>query len=452
MLRKISILYISQLIKAILPLVFVPLTISVLGVEKYGLVAFMIMLIGVLGIMDLGISGALIKTVSIGRDNLVVFTKILSIFFKILFLFLLISIVLSAFFVFFADEIYSDWLKTTVLRDEALTSIKLIGFILACVYFKSYLSSFIQGMEKQVYLAIWGIVYATSFYAGSYYLIRYVNASLSFFFEVLSVIALIDIVVLALLLTFIIYKHKKCVKSLCNTAAIDDEVVSLSSIIKLSLHLSGLSVIWVIATQVDKIALSTYSHLSDYANYQIAAQLAATVTMLTMPISQYLMPRLSSLYKKEQYQEFVKELSISVFGFAVLIIPIAPYFFMFGDKLISIWMMKDHLGGQINEHARWLVSAAVVSSLMNFLFITLYAMNRLKTHFYVYSIYSILTIPLSILVAKHYGAEGSAKFLFLHSLVFMVFWGGGYEFSSEKNTDSASTVTVVSFIYINFEF
>lgn len=422
MLWKISILYLSQIIKVMLPLLFVPLTISVLGVEKYGLISFMTMFIGFLGIMDLGISGALIRIISTNRNDFASFNKVLSVFFKVIFFSLSLSIVLSAAFIFFADGIYSSWLRTTVSRDDAILSIKFIGFIVACVYFKSYISSFILGMEKQECVAIWGVVYSFAFYCGSYCFIKYVSASLILFFEVLAMINLVDILALALLLFFIIYRHKKNVIILSDTNPSD--TVTLTSMIKLSFHLSGLSIIWTIATQIDKIALSMYSYLDDYTHYQIATQLAATVTMLTIPLSQYLMPRLSSLYKREQHRDLIKELSISFFWFAFLIIPVAPYFFIFGDKLISIWIMSDYLGEQINKNACWLISSAIINALMNFLFITLFSMERLKMHFYVYSIYSILTIPMSIIVAKYYGAEGSSIFTFLHSFCFMFFWGG----------------------------
>ncbi len=248
MLKKLSTLYMSQLLKAILPLIFVPMTISILGVEEYGLVSFMTMLIGVLGVFDMGISGTFIKTVSVGKDNAVTYDKVISVFLKAICFFFLISLILSLVFFVFADNIYTSWLKTNVNYAEALVSIKLIGFILACTYFKSYISSFLQGMEKQVHLSLWGAVYSILFYAGAYYSIKYVESSLSFFFFILSLVVLVDIIVLSSILILIIHNHKKSISTVesMSVSSEDEMDLSVSGIIKLSLHLSGLSFVLII--------------------------------------------------------------------------------------------------------------------------------------------------------------------------------------------------------------
>lgn len=430
MIKKISVLYLSQLCKTVLPLIFVPLTISLLGVEQYGLVTFMAMLIGLLGILDLGISGTFIRQVSISKDSLTLFDSVLKVFIRAIILFLGISFLIFILFYVLSHIIYSNWLNTSVDEQISVFVIKTIGLILACTYFKSYISSFMQGLEKQVPLAIWSMIYSTLFYAGSYYFVLFSDGSsfdgniLTLYFISLSVIMFIDVSVLSLMLLIYILSKRRALK---NSKGIiecaESETSSLGALIKFAIHLSGLSFIWMVATQVDKVVLSTYARLDAYAHYQIAAQLAMTITLLAAPVSQYLMPRLSSLYKKNDKVLFIKEVSYFIFIFSLFIVPIAPYFFIYGGELISMWMRNELLGYKINVYAFWLVSATLTSVVMNFLFIVLYAMNKLKFHFYAYAAYSVLTIPCSIFVAKYFGAEGSAKFLFLHSLIFMLVWG-----------------------------
>lgn len=430
MIKKISVLYLSQLCKTVLPLFFVPLTISLLGVEQYGLVTFLAMLIGLLGILDLGISGTFIRQVSISKDNLTLFDSILKVFIRAVILFLGVSFFIFIFFYALSNIIYSHWLNTRVDEQVSIFVIKAMGLILACTYFKSYISSFMQGLEKQVPLAIWNIVYSVLFYAGSYYFVLYFcgNESndriLTLYFISLSVIMFIDVSVLSLMLLFYIVSNRRTLRNTRDVIeCAESETASLRDLIKFAIHLSGLSFIWMVATQVDKVVLSTYARLDAYAHYQIAAQLAMTITMLAVPVSQYLMPRLSSLYKKDNNVLFIKEVSYFIFIFSLFVVPISPYFYIYGERLISVWMGNKLLGEEINAYAFWLVSATLTSVIMNFLFIVLYAMNKIKMHFYAYASYSVLTIPCSIFVAKYYGAAGSAKFLFLHSLIFMLVWG-----------------------------
>jgi hypothetical protein len=45
--------------------------------------------------------------------------------------------------------------------------------------------------------------------------------------------------------------------------------------------------IWVIASQVDKIALSTYTTLTNYTQYQIGGQLSAVILTLVIPCHKF---------------------------------------------------------------------------------------------------------------------------------------------------------------------
>jgi O-antigen/teichoic acid export membrane protein len=56
---KTSTVMLSKIISATISLVFVPIYIKLLGVESYGLVAFYLLLMGVLVVVDLALSTAL---------------------------------------------------------------------------------------------------------------------------------------------------------------------------------------------------------------------------------------------------------------------------------------------------------------------------------------------------------------------------------------------------------
>ncbi|WP_140919904.1 lipopolysaccharide biosynthesis protein [Limnobaculum xujianqingii] len=427
MLKKITILYSSQIYRAIIPLIFVPYTIGILGAENYGLVSFFTMLIGLIGILDAGIGSAFIKIVSTNRFNQYSFQKVISLFLKVFFIFLIIACIIIVSFYFSSDYIVIGWLKTSINYPEAIYCIKLIGIILSIMYLKSFVSSFINGMERQDILALWGIIYTTLFYCGSYLAIKNVSNDLYTFFKIILFVSILDFSIISFIWILLVFFNIKLTKKKINETTQFDKIAdefSLLKIAKFSLQLSGLSIIWIIATQIDKVVLSKYLILEEYANYQIAAQLATTISIFTVPLTQFLLPRLSVLYKDKNEKEFLRIYNISLFVFVALLSPIIPYFFLFGDDIISLWIRSDLLGANINGYAKWLIAAALIAGIMNFVFIILYAQGKLKNHFYAYIIYSSLTIPLSVLIAKYYGAVISAKFVFIHSLLFMIFWGG----------------------------
>lgn len=429
MFKKAFILYGCQIYKAVLPLAFTPLILNTLGAERYGMIAFFYMLVGLLGLLDAGVSGSFLKLVATNRSKLISYKKVTILFCKVFVVFIFISIVLWLCF-FIGDEyIATNWLNTSIESSEATYAIKTIGFILATLYIKSYLSSFLNGMEKQEWVTIWSVGYSSLFYFLSYYAIKNIDDTLIAFFKVMFVLSLLDLLVVICLVMVVYFKHYRILSlELLNKGAgsnfsCDDEL-SLKRTLRFSIQLSGLSIIWVVATQIDKFILSAYISLDEYAKYQIAVQLCSVIAIFSGPLTQILLPRLSSLYASNQLQEYSKLYCSSIILFIGILSPLLPYFFIFGNDLITLWMKDTMLSQSINMYAKWLMAASFIAATMNFVFICLYSLGQLKYHFYAYATYSLFTIPLSIFVAKNYGAIGSAKFVFFHTLIFMLVWGG----------------------------
>ncbi|MFM5541680.1 lipopolysaccharide biosynthesis protein [Aeromonas veronii] len=428
MFKKAFILYGCQIYKAVLPLAFTPLILNTLGAERYGMIAFFYMLVGLLGLLDAGISGSFLKLVATNRDVTINYRKVTVLFVKVLLLFIFISGGVILFFIISDNFIATSWLKTSIEKHEAIYSIKAIGFILAALYIKSYLSSFLNGMEKQEWVNIWSVFYSSLFYFGTFYAIREIESTLYVFFNVMLTLAMLDVLAIFGLAIYAYISHINKLKIESNRRYELDEKngneLKFKNVLRFSLQLSGLSLIWVVATQIDKFVLSAYISLEEYAKYQIAVQVCAVIAIFSSPLTQLLLPRLSALYADNKLNEYAKLYCSVMLIFIIFFAPIMPYFFIFGDDLIALWMGDCILAKSINAYAKWLVSAAYIAATMNFIFILLYTLGQLKKHFYAYAIYSCFTIPLSIFFAKNYGAVGSAKFVFWHTFIFMLLWGG----------------------------
>lgn len=430
MFKKAFILYGCQIYKAVLPLAFTPLILNILGAERYGMIAFFYMLVALLGLLDAGVSGSFLKLVATNRSRLIAYKKVAILFCKAFVVFIFISIVLWLCFYVGDEYIATNWLNSSIESSEATYAIKAIGFILAALYIKSYLSSFLNGMEKQEWVTIWSVGYSSLFYFISYYAIKNIDNTLITFFDVMFAVSLLDLFVVICLVVVVYFKHCRTLNlELLNNKGADSNLpcsdeLSIKRTLRFSIQLSGLSLIWVVATQVDKFVLSAYISLDEYAKYQIAVQLCSVIAIFSGPLTQILLPRLSSLHASNQLQEYSKLYCSSILIFIGVLSPLLPYFFIFGDDLITLWMKDTMLSQSINMYAKWLVAAAFIAATMNFVFICLYTLNQLKYHFYAYATYSLFTIPLSIFVAKNYGAIGSAQFVFCHTLIFMLVWGG----------------------------
>lgn len=425
MLKKIFLLYSSQLYRAAFPLLLVPLIIGLLGTEQYGIVSFFTMLITLIGLLDAGISGTFIKLIAINKNQLENFTKVISLFLKVLCGFSVIACIVAFIFNFFSLYIVNDWLKTSLSIGETVYCIKITGVILALLYIRSYLQSFINGMERQDLIAVWGMCYTTCFYGGGFAVLAFYSNTLSTLFLTWLALSILDVIVTILCVFYIIRHQRKQLKRIHENESdlpIESDI-SFKNVIKFSLQLSGLSMIWVIASQVDKIALSTFTSLTKYTQYQIGSQLSAVVLTLVIPLSQILLPRLSALIKERKEQQYIKLFSYASLAYIVILAPLVPYMFIFGADLVSLWLKNNELGFIVNQYAKWLVSATFFAGIMNFVFILLYSTGKLKYHFYAYAGYSVITIPLTILIAKFWGPESTSIFYLVHTLLFLVLWG-----------------------------
>lgn len=293
MIKKIGVLYVSQIYKAVLPLIFVPLIMKELGVEEYGMVSFFSMLLGWLGLFDAGISGTFIKLVATNKNEKNRFNKVCALFSKVSILFILIAIFLAVFVILNASNIATKWLNTSIDVGVVEYCIGIIGVILSVSYLRTYVASFLNGMEKQMLIAGWSILSTSALYFLPYWVIKNIDNKLSLYFSVIAIVSAVDLVMHVLMVAFTINSNRLRLGALPPVIVLSDTSISFTSVLKFSLQLSGLSLIWVVATQIDKLVLSTYSELSAYAHYQIAAQVGASLAIFSSPLSQILLPRLS---------------------------------------------------------------------------------------------------------------------------------------------------------------
>lgn len=108
------------------------------------------------------------------------------------------------------------------------------------------------------------------FYFLSYYAIKNIDDTLIAFFKVMFVLSLLDLLVVICLVMVVYFKHYRILslellnKGTGSNFSCDDEL-SLKRTLRFSIQLSGLSIIWVVATQIDKFILSAYISLDEYA-------------------------------------------------------------------------------------------------------------------------------------------------------------------------------------------
>lgn len=426
MLVKLLTLYLAQLLKVVLPLLFIPLIINLVGIEQYGLVSFLMLLISLLGLIDAGISGGMVRLISTTKDDHVLLKNSLSLWSKVFKFVIFISALIVFIFFVAAESISLYWIKSDLDESFLKKCLNIIGVITALTFLRGYLISKVVGYEKHIQLSIWQTLIVASQYIFSYAALIYINNTIDVYLYSIAVFTIIDcIVVLCLGIIFTCKNRKHLVQTNQSThAGIEQtDIVGTKQFLANTVSLSSLTIVWTIASQSDKIILSSAVDIKEFSYYQIAAQVSLCINLLIMPLNQYLMPRLSNMYAVGQKDAFTQLWFYFLFYFAVFLAFFSPLYIFYGQTVIELWLGDKVLGENVHTVLRWLFFSAIFQAISNFLFIYYYVINELNKQLVAYLIYFFLTLPCVYFIALFYGAEACAIFIMCSSFVFLLAWG-----------------------------
>ncbi|MEL4340213.1 oligosaccharide flippase family protein [Shewanella xiamenensis] len=429
MLIKLLSLYSAQLLKVVLPLLFIPLIINLVGIEQYGLVSFLMLLISLLGLIDAGISGGMVRLISTTKDNLILLKGSLSLWSRVLALVVFLSILIAFIFFAAADLISLYWIKSDLDESFLKKCLNIIGIITALTFIKGYLISKVVGYEKHVQLSAWQALIVASQYIFSYVALIYINNTIEVYLYAIAVFTIIDCIVVLTMGVVFSYKNRTDLlqssqSSHHNIEKMSESEVGMKQFLANSVSLSSLTIIWTLASQADKIILSSAVDIETFSYYQIAAQVSLCINLLIMPLNQYLMPRLSSMYAAGQTDSFTKLWFYFLFYFSGFLAFFSPLYIFYGQTVIELWLGDEVLSDNVHIFLRWLFFSAIFQAVSNFLFIYYYAINKLNKQLVAYLVYCVLTLPCVYVIALFYGAEACSIFVMFSSFVFLSVWGG----------------------------
>ena len=421
--KSLAITFSVQVYSIIVTLALTPILISMVGAEGFGLIGFFLILQTLIQILDAGISGTLSRQIAISKFCLNAYRKFLSDFYKIYFGFFIIGICFFLFSVLFSVETSKNWFDTT-LESELLTYCLIaMAASVAIKYFSGPLKSGLIGLESHKVIGAINFIAATLRYPGGILILFSFDNSLKHYFTYQVLVAFFE----WFLLQIFFYKDSNKILLVARVNS-DVEPQSLRTLLSLSLQLSVLSILWVIVSQLDKLLLSGVMTLERFGYYSLAVSVTGVILTLNIPLSQVLMPHLSSLAGVSSKQEYIKVFISALVGATVFFIPLSLVLFIYGEELVWAWTGDKKVASEAYQYIKWLALGNLIAVFMNFSFLLQFTLKKLKKHVLAYAVYCALLIPCMIFVVNQYEGEGAALFWFVHNAVFFIVWGG-YSFS-----------------------
>jgi O-antigen/teichoic acid export membrane protein len=407
--------YASQIYVAVIGIVVVPVLIRFLGPESYGLVGFYAMIQAWFNLLDMGMSPSVSRETARYQGGASTAMRYRSLVRALEFLFLLFAISGGAALFLGAGTIAERWLnfQELPLRD-VVYSLQIMALIVALRWSCGLYRGVIIGSQRQVWLSVFNIVIATLRFVVVLLVLMIVGATPSVFFTYQLCIALIELAFLAgFAYRMLPYMHAG--------ERIKWEWAPLRPVLWFSLTIAFTSFVWVMVTQVDKLILSGLLNLDEYGYFTLSVLAASTIMLLSSPVGQALMPRLSQLEAEGRHGTLVQ-----VYRTGTQLVAILS-----GSAAITLACMAEPLLLAWSGDAKLTAFAAPVLTLYAigngflavaaFPYYLQYAKGDLKLHLIGNLIFVVLLVPAIIWAAKTHGAIGAGwVWLGMNALSFMI--------------------------------
>ncbi|MCV4265861.1 lipopolysaccharide biosynthesis protein [Pseudomonas capsici] len=406
--------YAGQAYVMLVGIVIMPFYLSHLGAEAYGLIGFFTVMQAWLQLLDAGMSPSLVRAVARHQGSPTGERhqgRILRSF-EIMFLPMTL---LSALGVYAASTwIAEQWLNAQELAPQTLVNcIDLMGVVIALRLYSTLYKSGIQGLEQHAWLNAVNILIATLRYFGGLVLVSSLSQDPQDFFEFQVAVALLETLIFATRAW-----RQMPVAHWCT--GIDWQLVK--PILPFAASISLSSVLWIVLTQVDKVLLSEILPLDQYGYFSLVALITTGIIMLTNPLVQALLPRLTVLVAEDRQQD-MQNLFLAANRFVcTFLFPLAAIVALHAEPLLYAWTGDQAAAQWGRSILCWYALGSAIMAASAFQFYLQYAYGQMRLHIWYSVISAVITVPVMFLAIQYQGAYGAALAFFSLRAVSFAIW------------------------------
>lgn len=347
---------------ALMGLAFVPFYIKLMGVESYGIVGVFISLMGVLTVLDLGLSQAMNREMArLSSDNQHIFliadtARTLEV------VYWGVALLVGGITALLAQPIANYWLNPEQLsRSDLQQALWIMGLVIALRWPVSLYTGGLNGLQQQVQLNILLSVFSTLQGVGALIVLWFVAPTIQVFFVWQAIVALAQVIVLRTAL----WQNLPY-----GQVGVFNQNV-LKQIWQFAAGMSGISLLATILTQLDKVILSKLLSLSEFGYYTLASTVAAVLFRIIGPVFTAYYPRLTELVSKKDQLGLIATYHQGSQLMAVAILPISFVLAFFSKEILQIWTHNPNLV----LHVSLLVSLLTIGNALNGLMHMPYALQ-----------------------------------------------------------------------------
>lgn len=386
---------------ALVGLACTPLYIKILGMEAYGLVGFYLMLLGVIQILDLGLSptmnremarySALPDKAGEARD----FVRTLEIGYWGVGILIGLSVWCSA------PYIASHWINSGSMPvTDVRHTVAIMGVLTSLQWPLSLYQGGLLGLQRQVVLNGINILAATLSGGGALLILWLVSPTVTAFFTWQIAVILLQ----AAVTTFALWR---CLPDSGRAARFDPGITK--NIWGFAAGMSGITITALVLTQLDKVILSKMLPLNLFGYYVLAGMVGNGLSgLLITPMFNTIFPRFSALVAAGDAKSLLEMYHGSTQVMAVMILPAAVVIAFFSWEIMHLWTGSAEIAYHTAPIVSILVAGTALNGLMNLPFALQLSHGWTRIGLALNAFFIVTLVPAIALMTRYYGAAGAA--------------------------------------------
>jgi O-antigen/teichoic acid export membrane protein len=243
----------------------------------------------------------------------------------------------------------------------------------------------------------------------------YVGTSPTEFFFYQLVLALIEIVVLVL------QTYRLLPKIVAGQSA-RWEWASIRGSLKFSATISFASLVWVLATQADKLVLSKLLSLTEYGYFTLAALISGGVVAIANPISGALLPRLTKLSAEGNETALTALYRGATQLVVVVAAPATLVLAFFSDQILWVWTGDTVLVEKVASVLSLYAVGSGISVIGAFPYYLQYAKGSLRLHLIGSFLFVLVFVPTLFFLITKLGMIGAGATWLAVNLIYFILW------------------------------
>lgn len=408
--------YLSQGYIAVIGVALVPLYLHYMGAEAYGLVGFYAMLQRWFNVLDMGLTPTMAHETARFHGGGLTALDYRRLVRTLEGIFLAVALLGGGLLFLSAHWVGEHWLKARSLPlGEVASCLQIIAIIVSLRWMGGLYRGAVTGAERQVWLSGFTSLIATLRFVAVVPFLVFLSATPIMFFGVQLGATVLEIIGL-------MWMSGRLLPPVPQDRRLKWDWTPLKPVIGFALTIAFTSMVWVFVTQSDQLVLSKLLPLADYGYFTAAILVASGLMMVSGPVSNAIMPRMTNLEARGEHIQLIAIYRKATQLIVVTAIPVTLVLALFPRQVLWAWTGNTLLVDKVASVLRLYSIGYGVLTVGALPYYLQYAKGNLRLHLIGNIFFAVLLIPSIVWSAIHYGMIGTGWAWLASNIIYFLLW------------------------------